>query len=64
MNWLASYWRRHGTKVLGFFTIVVAGLPEIDGLVDPSSRKYWAAANVILGAMTVQRGVTNTRNNA
>ncbi len=61
-NWLIAFWTGHGTKVLGFFTMVVAGLPQIDGLVSDSHKPYWAAANVILGAITIQRGVTNTRN--
>ena len=62
VNWVTAFWNGHGTKVLGSLTMVVAGLPQIDGLVAVSHKPYWAAANVILGAITIQRGVTNTRN--
>jgi hypothetical protein len=64
MRWINRQWKNHGTKWLGFLTMVVAGFPQIDGLVEPGHVKYWAAANVMLGAITVQRGVMNTRNSA
>ena len=63
MNLLIQLWKEHGTKILGTITMIVAGFPQIDGLVAPEHVKYWAAANLILGAMTVQRGITNSRNN-
>ena len=62
MNVVIQLWNSHGTKILGTLAMVVAGFPQIDGLVAPEHVKYWAAANLILGAMTVQRGITNTRN--
>ena len=62
LQWIRAFWAGHGTKILGFLTMVVAGLPQIDGLVANPHKPYWAAANVILGAITIQRGVTNTRN--
>lgn len=63
MNFIRSFWKSHGTKILGFLTTVVAGLPLIEGLIPPAHKPYWGAANLILGALTIQRGVTNTRNN-
>jgi hypothetical protein len=62
LNWLVSLYAAHGTKILGALTMIVAGLPQIDGLVLASHKPYWAAANLILGAVTIQRGVTNSRN--
>lgn len=62
MKFILKFWKGHGTKVLGFSTMIVAGFPQIDGLVTAGHVKYWAAANVVLGAITIQRGVTNTRN--
>lgn len=62
MRTILKLYTSHGTKILGFLTMVVAGLPEVEGLVEPGHRKYWTAANIIIGAITVQRGVTNTRN--
>jgi hypothetical protein len=62
LNWVRAMWKSHGTKILGFLTMVVAGLPQIEGLVASVDKPYWSAANLILGALTVQRGVTNTRN--
>lgn len=57
-----NLWAGHGTKILGSATMIVAGLPQIDGFVTDPHKKYWAAANLVLGAITIQRGVTNTRN--
>ena len=62
MKLIARYWKNHGTKVLGFLSTVCAGLPLIEGLVPPNHKPYWGAVNLALGAMTIQRGVTNTRN--
>ncbi len=62
MRTITRYWRSHGTKILGFLTTVVAGLPMIEGLIDAADKPYWSAANLILGALTIQRGVTNSRN--
>jgi hypothetical protein len=62
MRSIRRIWRGHGTKILGFAAMIAAGFPQIDGLVAAGHVKYWAAANLILGALTVQRGVTNTRN--
>lgn len=42
--------------------MIVAGFPQIDGLVATGHVKYWAAANLMLGALTIQRGISNTRN--
>ncbi len=62
LNWIVAVWKSSGTKILGAATMIVAGLPQIEGLVPDTHKPYWAAANLILGALTVQRGVTNTRN--
>ena len=61
IEWLCGVWQSHGTKILGGLAMIVAGFPQIAGLVPEHHKPYWAAANLILGAMTVQRGVTNTR---
>ena len=62
MKFILKAYRLHGTKILGFAAMIAAGFPQIDGLVAAGHVKYWAAANLVLGALTVQRGVTNTRN--
>jgi hypothetical protein len=61
-RWLKRYWKNHGTKALGFLSMVVSGLPPIDGLIAAHHKPYWSAAGVILGALTIQRGMTNTKN--
>lgn len=61
-RWLKRYWKNHGTKVLGFLTMVGTGLPPIDGLVPAWQKPYWTAAVVVLGALTIQRGMTNSKN--
>lgn len=60
--WARQFYASHGTKLLGSLTMIVAGLPQIDGLVIDGHKKYWAAANLILGAFTLNRGFTNSRN--
>jgi hypothetical protein len=62
MKFIIRQWKNHGTKALGFASMIAAGFPQIDGLVATEHVKYWAAANLVLGALTVQRGITNTRN--
>lgn len=59
---MIQFWRDHGTKVLGSSQAVISGFIAISGLIPPENVKYWLAANVVIGAMTVQRGFTNTRN--
>lgn len=61
MNYAISLWKRDGTKVLGTLQIIVSGLPVIDGLIPVGNMKYWAAANVVLGALTIKRGYTNSK---
>lgn len=61
---IARYWGSHGTRILGFLATVCAGLPLIEGLVPPTHRPYWNGVNLALGALTIQRGTTNSRNTA
>ncbi len=62
MKYVLRMWRSHGTKILGFLTTVVAGLPLIEGLIADTHKPWWGAANLILGALTIQRGSVNARN--
>jgi hypothetical protein len=59
---LFGIWKSHGTRILGFLTAVCAGLPLIEGLVPPQHKPYWGGVNLILGALTIQRGTANARN--
>lgn len=58
LNWYAD----HGTKILGTIGAIIPGLLGIDGLVPATHTKYWLAAGVVIGALTVGRGFTNSRN--
>lgn len=62
MKTLSRWWRGHGTKILGTVGAIIPGLLGIDGLIAPGHAKFWLAAGVVIGAMTVGRGFTNTRN--
>ena len=60
MNQIIALWDSHGTKFLGTASVIVSGLVLIPDLISPGHTKYWQAANVILGAVTVNRGFTNS----
>lgn len=62
LSWSVAFYRDHGTKILSALTMIVAGLPQIDGLVADGDKPYWAAGNMILGALTFNRGFVNSRN--
>lgn len=56
-----SWWINHGTKILGTVTAIIPGLLGIDGLIPATQTKYWLAAGVVIGALTVQRGFNNSK---
>jgi len=60
MNPLA-WWTSHGTKILGTVGAIIPGLLGIDGLVPSTQTKYWLAAGVVIGALTVGRGFSNSK---
>ncbi len=61
MNKLIAYWTDHGTKILGTLGAVVGGLSVVPNLISSAHQPYWNAATVIIGALTVQRGFTNSK---
>jgi hypothetical protein len=61
LKFIWSIWVDHGTKVLGTLSVIVSGLVLIPDLISPGHAKYWQAANVVLGALTINRGVTNSK---
>lgn len=58
---IVSWWRGHGTKALGTVAAIIPGLLGIEGLIAAEHTKYWLAAGVVVGALTVQRGFTNSK---
>ena len=62
MNKLLSWWRGHGTKILGSATALIPTLLAIDDLIPPAQRKWWLTAAALLGVLTVNRGFTNSAN--
>lgn len=59
MKILLRWWRGHGTKMLGSIGTAIPALLAIDGLVPKNDVKYWLAAAVLIGLLTVHRGVEN-----
>jgi hypothetical protein len=58
---LQQWWDGHGTKILGTASMIVAGLLMKDHLVPAGSvRDVLELADIVLGALTVQRGFTNS----
>lgn len=61
MTIFTRWYRNHGTKILGTIGAVIPGLLGIHELIPPDDVKYWLAAGVIVGALTVKRGFENTK---
>lgn len=60
---IVQLWANHGTKILGTASTIVAGFVTIPNLIPHNHLPYWAAANIVLGALTVQRGYANSKRN-
>lgn len=58
---LGQWWDSHGTRILGSAASIVAGLVLIPDLIPPEQKPYWAAANLVLGVLTVGRGNNNAK---
>lgn len=56
-----AQWKKDGTKMLGTVGAIIPGLLAIDGLIPKGQQKYWLAALVVIGALTIKRGYTNSR---
>lgn len=56
-----KWWRSHGTGILGFLTSFCAGAVLIPDLIPESHKPYWAAVNLALGLLTIQRSNTNRK---
>jgi hypothetical protein len=59
MKELIAFYEAHGTKVLGTVATIVAGLVIVPDLIPVAHVKWWHAANVVLGALTIKRGFYN-----
>lgn len=58
---IRAYWAGHGTKLLGTASAIVAGLILVPDLIATAHMRWWQAANVILGVLTVRRGFDNSK---
>jgi hypothetical protein len=56
-------WKADGTKMLGTLTTIISGFILIPDLIPKGNLKWWAATNVVLGALTIKRGYDNSRRN-
>jgi hypothetical protein len=62
-------WTYHGTKLLGLATTIVssaiaanAAIPDgQEKLIAPGQMKWFILANLVLGALTVKRGFSNSK---
>lgn len=52
-------WQADGTKMLGTLQLILSGWIAIDGLIPKGQAPYFAAANVVLAALTIRRGYIN-----
>lgn len=59
---LFKWWHSHGTGILGFLASFCAGAVLIPNLVPATHTPYWAAANLALGLLTMNRSNTNRKN--
>lgn len=57
---LIDYWNSHGTKILGTLASIVSGLLLVPDFIPVHQMKFWQAASVVLGVITVKRGFTNS----
>ncbi len=62
MKALSRWWKAHGTKLLGAAATIVAGALVTPDLVPVKYVPYLHFANLLLGAVTVKRGFTNSKN--
>lgn len=58
---IIALWRRHGTKLLGYATSIVAAALLVPNLIPEAHMPYWLFVNLLLGGTTVKRGHTNTQ---
>lgn len=56
-----KWWRSHGTGILGFAAGFCAGAVLIPDLISEAHKPYWAAANLALALLTMNRSNTNRR---
>ena len=61
MNGLETFWRDHGTKLLGTAASIVSTALLIPDLISAGQMKYWLFANAILGGGVIKRGFTNSK---
>lgn len=61
MNTLMTFWKEHGTKLLGTAATVVSTAMLIPELVPAAQFKYLLFANALLGGGVVGRGFTNSK---
>lgn len=60
MNTIIGWWTGHGTKILGTVASIVAGLLLVPDLIPKGQVRWWQAASIVLGVLTVKRGFTNS----
>jgi hypothetical protein len=57
MNSILSFWRDHGTKLIGLAQGTIAAIAGVTGLIPESQLKYWLGASAVL---TFWRGFLNS----
>jgi hypothetical protein len=61
MKFVLRWWDSHGTGILGFLASFCAGAVLIPDLIPVEHKPYWAAANLALGLLTMNRSNTNRK---
>ena len=63
MKALLEFWKGHGTKALGTAAFIISGLLAVPNLIEPGTfLKVLQVSDIVIGALVVNRGFTNTRN--
>lgn len=57
MNEILTFWRSHGTKLIGLAQGTIAAIAGVSGIIPDRELKYWLAASAVL---TVWRGFSNS----
>jgi hypothetical protein len=57
VNSIISFWKNHGTKLIGFLTGTIAAVAGVTGIIPEAHLKYYMAAIAVL---TYWRGFFNS----
>ncbi len=60
---LGRFYRKHGTKVLGYLVTAIPIVLSVEEVIPPTQKKWWILASALLGPLVVARGHENSKIN-